>query len=114
MISLAKLSVRRPKASLTVWLVVGVALSLIGLGVSKSSSPTITVVPGTQSARAEKLAGAKFFPTQLVLGTGPISFAPAVRWQGQIAAWITRLPSRVTLMSFDQGLLELHLHSGTI
>ena len=29
-------------------------------------SPTITVVPGTQSARAEQLAGAQFGPTQLV------------------------------------------------
>ena len=47
MISLAKLSIRRPKASLAVWLIVGVALSLIGFGVSKSLSTTITVVPGT-------------------------------------------------------------------
>ena len=66
MISLARLSIRRPKASLAVWLIVGVGLSLIGFGVSKSLSTTITVVPGTQSARAEKLAGAKFGPTQLV------------------------------------------------
>jgi hypothetical protein len=48
------------------------------------------------------------------LGAGPTSFAPAVRWHGHTAAWITRLSSGVTLMSFDQRLLELHLHSGTI
>ena len=66
MIALAKLSIRRPKASLAAWLIVGVALSLIGFGVSKSLSPTITVVPGTESARAERLAGAEFGPTQLV------------------------------------------------
>lgn len=66
MISLAKLSIRRPKAALVIWLVVAVALSLIGWGVSKTLSPTITVVPGTQSSRAEKLASAQFGPTQLV------------------------------------------------
>ncbi|MGZ6586515.1 MAG: MMPL family transporter [Solirubrobacteraceae bacterium] len=66
MISLAKLSIRRPKAALAAWLIVGIALSLVGLGVSKSLSPTITVVPGTESARAQKLAGAEFGPTQLV------------------------------------------------
>ena len=66
MISLARLSIRHPKSSLALWLIAGIALSLIGFGVSKSLSPTITVVPGTQSARADKLAGAKFGPTQLV------------------------------------------------
>ena len=66
MIRLAKLSIRRPKSALAAWLIVGAALSVIGFGVSKSLSPTITVVPGTESARAEKLAGAKFGPSQLV------------------------------------------------
>ena len=66
MILLAKLSIRRPKAMLAAWLLVAAGLTLVGLGVSKSLSPTITVVPGTQSARAERLAGAQFGPTQLV------------------------------------------------
>ena len=52
MITLAKLSIKRLKASLSVWLIVGVALSLIGFGVSKLLSPTITVVPGTSSEAA--------------------------------------------------------------
>ena len=43
-----------------------------------------------------------------------MALAPAVRWRGQTAAWITRLPSGVAMMSFDQQLLELHLHSGSI
>jgi hypothetical protein len=45
---------------------------------------------------------------------GSVSFAPAVRWNGHTAAWITRLPSGVTMMTFEQPQLELHLHSGTI
>jgi hypothetical protein len=47
MITLAKLSIRRPKAALAIWLLVAVVLSLIGLGVSKSLSPSVTVVPRT-------------------------------------------------------------------
>jgi len=66
MITLAKLSIRRPKSSLAVWLLVGVVLSLIGFGVSKTLSPSITVVPGTQSSRAQQLGNAQFGPTQLV------------------------------------------------
>jgi RND superfamily putative drug exporter len=66
MISLARLSIRRPTAALAAWVIVGVALSLIGLGVSKTLSPSVTVVPGTESSRAQRLANANFGPTQLV------------------------------------------------
>jgi hypothetical protein len=66
MISLAKLSIRRPKAALAGWLLAGIALMLIGFGVSKALSPSITVVSGTQSARAQKLANREFGPSQLV------------------------------------------------
>jgi X-X-X-Leu-X-X-Gly heptad repeat protein len=41
-------------------------LSLIGLGVSKSTSPTITVVPGTEASRAQHLADTHFGPSVLV------------------------------------------------
>jgi putative drug exporter of the RND superfamily len=66
MISLAKFSIRRPRAALTMWLVVAVTLTLIGFGVSNTLSPTITVVPGTQSSRATQLANATFGPSQLI------------------------------------------------
>jgi hypothetical protein len=48
------------------------------------------------------------------LGSGPAALAPAVRWHGQTAAWIERASSGVAVMAFDQKLVELHLHSGTI
>lgn len=35
-------------------------------------------------------------------------------WDGQTAAWIDRVSSGVAVMAFDQHLLDLHLHSGTI
>jgi len=65
-VSLARFSIRRPTASLAVWLVVAVVLSVIGFGVAGALSPSVTVVPGTQSSRAQQLASAQFGPTQLV------------------------------------------------
>ncbi len=67
MISLARFAISRPKAALAAWLSVAVVLSVIGFGVAGALSPSITVVPGTQSSRAEQLAHAQFGPTQLVL-----------------------------------------------
>ncbi len=46
--------------------------------------------------------------------TLPTPFVPAVRWQGQVAAWVARSQSGVALLSFNQRLVELRLHSGTI
>lgn len=48
------------------------------------------------------------------LASGSTPLAPAVRWQGQVAAWIERPPSGAAVMEFDQKLVTLHLHSGTI
>ena len=50
MLSLARLSIRRPKGALAAWLAIGVALSVIGFGVASSLSPSISVVRGTESA----------------------------------------------------------------
>ncbi len=41
-------------------------------------------------------------------------FVPAVRLDGQTAAWVSRTASGVALLSFNQRLVQLHLHSGTI
>ena len=48
------------------------------------------------------------------LGAGGAGPHPVVTWRGRPAAWIAHLASGVTLLSIDQRLLELHLHSGTI
>src|SRR5690348_13468485 len=103
MISLAKLSIRRPKASLVIWLAVAAVLTLIGLGVSKTLSPSITVVPGTQSARAERLAGAQFGPTQLVpiLLEGPK--AQLDRQGPKLVALLAKRPNTRVLSAWDAG-----------
>jgi len=109
MISLAKVSIRRPKASLVIWLAVAAVLTLIGLGVSKTLSPSITVVPGTQSARAERLAGAQFGPTQLVpiLLEGPK--AQLDRQGPKLVALLAKRPNTRVLSAWDAGTASASL-----
>jgi hypothetical protein len=52
--------------------------------------------------------------TSAALGSAPTPFVPAVRWRGQTAVWIARSSSGVGLLSFNQSLVVLRLHSGTI
>lgn len=55
------------------------------------------------------------YPRLLPAATGSSlsNFRPAVSVRGHTAAWITRR-SNVALLSFDQNLVGLRLHSGTI
>jgi hypothetical protein len=48
------------------------------------------------------------------LSSQPTAFVPVASWDGQTAAWIARSSSGVVLLSFDQRLVQLHLHSGTL
>jgi RND superfamily putative drug exporter len=66
MIRLAQLAVRRPWPALIVSVLVVGALALIGLGISSSLSPSLTVVPGSESSRAQALAESEFGPSVLV------------------------------------------------
>ena len=78
-----------------------------------------TTVASATSSTAPKPAPKAAAPShpQLLggaIGSGPTGFVPAIRWRGQTAAWIARSSSGFTLMSFNQKLLELRLHSGTV
>ena len=66
MMRLARLSIRRPRAALTFWAIFAVVLALLGLGVSDSLSPSISVVPGSESSRAQALSESEFGPSVLV------------------------------------------------
>lgn len=66
MLRLARLSIRRPLAALIAWAAVAAALAAVGFGVERSLSPSIVIVPGTESAQAQHLYEAHFGPTQLV------------------------------------------------
>jgi hypothetical protein len=56
------------------------------------------------------------YPSLLSAATGslPAPFVPAVRWRGQTAVWIARSQSGIGLLSFNQRLVGLRLHSGTV
>ena len=66
MLRLARFSARRPFVSFAVWLAVAAVLAAIGLGISSALSPTVVVVPGSETARAEHLAESNFGPSILV------------------------------------------------
>src|SRR6185369_6749154 len=66
MLHLARFSTRRPFVAFAAWFSAAVILAAIGLGVSHSLSPTIVVVPGSETARAEQLAESNFGPSVLV------------------------------------------------
>ena len=75
----------------------------MGFGVSKSMSPTITVVPNTQSARAQQLANAQFGQSQLVpiLLEGPKAQLNKVGPKLVIA--LTKRPHTRALSAWDKG-----------
>jgi RND superfamily putative drug exporter len=73
MITLARFSLRRPVLALLAWTALAVAFGAVGFGVEHRLSPSVLVVPGSESARAEHLANAQFGPSQLtpILLRGP-------------------------------------------
>ena len=73
MLRLAELSIRRPRLSLLAWAAVVIALSAVGWGVTGALSPSVVVVSGSESSRAQKLADSQFGPSVMVpiLLTGP-------------------------------------------
>ena len=103
MLRLANAAIRRPKTALAIAAIVVIALALIGSGVDSSLSPSITTVPGTQSATAQQLATAKFGPTQLVpiLLEGP---KKQLAVQGpRLVRSLVKLPHTRALSAWDAG-----------
>lgn len=90
-----------------------------GSAPATASRRTISAVTAAVHRIAPKPRPKPAFPPypQLLpgaLGRQPTAgFVPAVRWHGQNAAWVARTASGITLLSFDQHLLELHLHAGS-
>jgi X-X-X-Leu-X-X-Gly heptad repeat protein len=103
MLTLARWSIRQPKAAVAAWLVTATVLAVIGFGVSSALSPSITVVPGTQSSRAQQLANAQFGPSQLVpiLLEGPS--AQLNRQGPRLVVALSRRPHTRVLSAWDAG-----------
>ena len=109
MLTLARFSIRRPKLALAAWAVIAIALSLIGFGVSKTLSPPISVVPGTQSSQAQQLANAHFGPSQLVpiLLQGPS--AQLNRQGPPLVAALAKRPYTRVMSAWDGGAVTAEL-----
>ena len=97
------------------------ALTACGAGAPTSSSVTRATrgAPNTVAASeptTPRRPPPPPYPRLLgaALGSSATAFVPAVSWRGQTAVWIARTGSGVALLSFDQRLVELRLHSGTI
>lgn len=103
MLKLAKLSIRRPRAALAAWAVLAAVLIVAGSGVVGALSPSITVVEGTESSRAQHLAETEFGPSVLV----PILLeGPKARLDEQGPALVRRLtdqPDIRVLSAWDGG-----------
>ncbi|MHB8241078.1 MAG: hypothetical protein ACYDHN_03715 [Solirubrobacteraceae bacterium] len=96
MVQLAQIAIARPKAALLGWALLTAALSVIGLGVAHSLSPSVVLVPGTESSRAQQLANDRFGPTQLV----PIMLVgPQAQLDRQGPKLVQRLPRELAAMA---------------
>ena len=96
-----------------------------GSSSSSSSAPPGTLVESappttTASATARPVSTVKSkpppdYPRLLAAAFGPAAggLVPVATWQGHPAAWLARSSLGVTLLTLDQRLLELRLHSGT-
>ncbi len=97
-----------------------------GCGSSSGSSSRASGASTTRSARSDASTTTRTTTSRpkpppgppQVLGvaraSGATPFVPAVRVSGHPAVWIARSASGVALLSFDQSLVTLNLHSGTV
>jgi RND superfamily putative drug exporter len=103
MTSLAKFSIRRPRTALAGWLLVAAALITLGFGVANTTSPSVTVVSGTQSGRAQALANAQFGPTQLVPILLEGDNAQLNKVGPKLVVALTKRPRTRVLSAWDAG-----------
>jgi RND superfamily putative drug exporter len=66
MIRLAQVCIHRPKATVAIWLVLVAALGFVGSQITDKFSPSILVVKGTESSRAQDIATSRFGNSVLV------------------------------------------------
>jgi putative drug exporter of the RND superfamily len=103
MVRLARISIRRPKGTIAIWVVVAIVLSLIGLGVDKQLAPTNTVVAGTESSRAQHLANAKFGPSVLTLVMLEGPKAQLDKQGPKLVTALVKAPHTRALSAWDAG-----------
>jgi hypothetical protein len=91
-----------------------------GIGSNAAGASTANAA-GTTRSMADQRTKAhppRFPPYPLFLeaatSTAVSGFVPAVSWQGKTAVRIARTAGGVVVLAFDQRVVELHLHAGTV
>jgi hypothetical protein len=84
-------------------------------GSARRSSGPASVSASASSTTTPHKPSPPPFPRLLPAGASlqPTNFVPAMSWRGQTAVYVARRPD-ISLLSFDQRLVTLHLHSGTV
>jgi len=79
-----------------------------------AATPTATATATARPVSTVKSKPPPDYPRLLAAAFGPAAggLVPVATWQGHPAAWLARSSSGVTLLTLDQRLLELRLHSG--
>ncbi len=101
-------------------LAVAVAVAACGSGgmttANRSHDTTARLARAARSGRPAAPPRRERSPYVRLLAhdSGSTGFVPVAVWRGRPAVWIARSGSGVALLRFDQRLLELTLHSGTI
>lgn len=80
-----------------------------------NAHPAASVAPSTRRTRPRPTHPRPTRPRLLEAATATeaTGLTPAVTWRGRTAVWIARR-SDLVLLSFDQRLVRLRLHSGTV
>lgn len=115
----------RSLAGLAIYAAAGLALSGCASDSATAPSSHGAVAKPARSAKshsAAKTSPPRRKPSPLsyprLLGaassSAPTGFVPAVSWKGQIVVRVARSPSGIALLSFNQRLVALRLHSGTV
>jgi hypothetical protein len=83
-------------------------------GRNSASTRATTTRSSTQAVRVHRRVLPQY-PRVLPAAAGaqPTGFVPAASWRGRTAVWVAR-QSGVALLSFNQQLVGLRLHSGTV
>jgi hypothetical protein len=94
----------------------GAAATTPSVATTATASTSSTVTSSASSPPPPPKPAPPPYPRLLASATssGPTPFVPVVQWNGQTAAWIARSGSGVGLLSFNQRLVQLRLHSGTV
>jgi hypothetical protein len=113
-----KQSLKRAVTWLRPLATVGIAVLVLGGcgGSAKSGGSSTGAHKGSGDSHTKAPPTGPPYPQVIpsALSSRSPAFVPVAKWHGQTAAWIAHLPSGVDLLSFDQRIASLHLHSGTI